>query len=278
MANSVSASAPAWMDGVAVNGAQMRREVLGAMYANAGIVHGLAAVALPTPAMKVRLPSGLSLVDDGTGGYYPLDNATQVDLDIAPSSATQARYDSIVGQIIDNGNNTSSYVYRIVSGSPAGSPTPPALPPADAPTALCERIADVYIQANAESNGFVRAQDVSVKAATAKTSADTGWITFPYAAGMTASASNPAYRKIGNRVHLKGMVKPTSNTDITVQTVLGTLPPGFVPVEDRNMPCATEWRAQNSARLFIQTTGAVTFMPAVAVKWVSLDDTSFFVD
>jgi len=277
MANSVTASAPAWMDGIAVNGAQMRRQVLGSLYANAGIVSGLAAVALPTPAMKVRLPSGLSLVDDAAGGYYPMYLGAQTDLDIAASSATQARYDTLAVQVVDNGDNTSTYLYRIITGTP-GSPTPPALPPSDAPTAKTLRVADIFVQINAETNGFVRPQDVAIKAATAKTFSDTGWVTFPYAGGIAAFGSSPAYRKLGNRVYLKGMIKPSASTDMTVQTTLGTLPAGFRPVEDRNFACATEWRSQNAARVLVPATGVVAFLPATAVKWVSVDGISFFTD
>lgn len=164
MVNSVAAPPPAWLDGVAVNGAQMRRQILGGLYPNAGIVEGLAAAALPTPAMKVRFPAGLSVVDDGQGGYYPLANSTQVDLDIDPSSATQARIDSVIAQVIDNGDNTSTYVYRVAKGTPSGSPTQPALPYADAPGSFTLRIANVFVQINAEVNGFVRVQDVTVVA------------------------------------------------------------------------------------------------------------------
>lgn len=167
MANSVAASPPAWMDGVAVNGAQMRRQVFGAVYPSAGIVEGLAAQALPTPAMKVRVPAGLALVDDGQGGFYPVALAAQTDLDIAASSATLARIDSVIAQVIDTGDATSTYVIRVVTGTPAASPVAPTLPPADAPGAFTLRIANVNVQANAESNGFVRAQDVSVVAASA---------------------------------------------------------------------------------------------------------------
>lgn len=164
MANSVAALAPAWMDGVQVNGAQMRREILGGLYASAGIVQGLAGSALPTPAMKVRLPAGLAVVDDGQGGFYPLANSAQVDLDILASSATQARIDSVIAQVLDNGDATSTYLYRVVTGTPAGSPVQPALPPADAPGARTLRVLNAFVQANAETNGFIRAQDVSVVA------------------------------------------------------------------------------------------------------------------
>lgn len=167
MANSVSASPPAWMDGVTVNGAQMRRQVFGAVYPSAGVVEGLAAQALPTPAMKVRVPAGLCLVDDGQGGFYPVALGAQTDLDIAASSATLARIDSVVAQVIDTGDATSTYLVRVVTGTPAASPVAPTLPPADAPGAFTLRLANVNVQANAESNGFVRAQDVSMVAASA---------------------------------------------------------------------------------------------------------------
>ncbi|MGI5233794.1 hypothetical protein [Actinoallomurus sp. CA-142502] len=167
MANSVAALAPAWMDGVQVNAAQMRREILGGLYDRAGIVRGLTVSALPTPAMKLRLPAGLCVVDDGQSGYYPLANSTQVDLDIAPSSATQPRIDSLIAQVLDNGDATSTYLYRILTGTPASVPSPPALPPADAPGAYTLRVANAYVQAAAETNGFIRAQDVTIVAPSA---------------------------------------------------------------------------------------------------------------
>jgi hypothetical protein len=135
------------------------------------------------------------------------------------------------------------------------------------------------VQANAETSGFIRPQDVAVKAASATGVTDSGWIAWPYAAGLTAVAgSTPGYRKQGNRVFLRGMIKPSSGADITVQTTLGTLPAGYRPTEDRNLPAATEWRAQNAARVYIPASGTTAFMPAVAVKWVSLDGLSFFTD
>lgn len=165
MANSVAASVPAWMDAVAVSGAQMRRQVYGGLFPAAGIVEGLAASSVPTPDMKVRLPAGLSMVDDGTGGFYPLDNAAQVDLDIAASSATQARYDSVIAEVVDTGvSATDLYRYRVITGTASGSPVPPTLPAADQPTAKTLRIANVFVQINAETNGKVRPQDVTVVA------------------------------------------------------------------------------------------------------------------
>lgn len=164
MANEIAASAPAWMDGVTVSGASMRREVYGGLYPAAGIVEGLAAASLPTPDMMVRLPSGLAMVDDGGGGFYPLDLPTQTDLDIAASSVTLPRLDSVIGEVVDLGDSTSIARFRVLTGTPASSPTAPALPPADQPAAQTLRLANVFVQADAEVNGRVRPQDVTVVA------------------------------------------------------------------------------------------------------------------
>lgn len=168
MTTSVTAAAPAWMDGVPVAGAPMRRHVLGAILPQAGIIRGLAVAALPTPDMRVRIPVGLSAVDDGQDGYYPVELTTETDLDIAASSATQGRYDSVIAEVVDTGDfATALYRYRVVTGTPAASPTPPSLPYADQPSALTLRVANVYVQPNAETSGNIRAQDVTVVAPSA---------------------------------------------------------------------------------------------------------------
>lgn len=165
MATSVDARNPAWLDGVTVSAAEMRSAVTGAVIPYAGIVRGLAIAALPTPDMKVRLPAGLCMIDDGQNGFIPLENPGQVDLDIAPSSATQTRYDAVIGEVVDNGDSTSIRRMRVLTGTPSsGTPTPPALPPSDQPTARTLMIGTVFVQANAETNGKIRTQDVKVTA------------------------------------------------------------------------------------------------------------------
>jgi hypothetical protein len=167
VATSVSAQATL-LDGETVSAADLRRELLGGTYPNDGIVSGLAAQATPTPSMKVRLPSGLCVVNDGGGGYVPLYLLTQTDLDIAASNATLPRIDSVIGEVVDTGvTGTLIRRFRVITGTPAGSPVAPTLPPADQPTALTLRIANVFVQASAETNGNVRAQDVTVVAPSA---------------------------------------------------------------------------------------------------------------
>lgn len=167
MATSVTAQATL-LDGENVPAADLRRELSGAVFPSAGIVRGLAAVALPTPDMKVRLPAGLCMVDDTAGGLCPLYLLTQTDLDIAASSATLARIDSVIAEVVDTGvTGTLIRRFRVITGTPASSPTAPALPPSDQPTAKTLRLANVFCQVNAETNGKVRAQDVTVQAAAA---------------------------------------------------------------------------------------------------------------
>lgn len=167
MATSVTAQATL-LDGETVPAADLRRELPGAVFPSAGIVRGLAASSLPTPDMKVRVPAGLCMVDDGAGGFYPLYLLTQTDLDVAASSATLARIDSVIGEVVDTGvTATLIRRFRVITGTPASSPTAPALPPGDQPTAKTLRVANVFVQVNAETNGKVRAQDVTVVAAKA---------------------------------------------------------------------------------------------------------------
>lgn len=167
MATEVDAR-PTLLDGEDVAAADLRRDLPGAVFPAAGIVKGLNAAALPTPDMKVRLPAGLCMVDDGAGGLCPLYLETQTDLDIAASSATLARIDSVIAEVVDTGDAaTLLRRFRVITGTPASSPTAPALPPGDQPTAKTLRLANVFVQADAEINGKVRAQDVTVQAATA---------------------------------------------------------------------------------------------------------------
>lgn len=164
MANSVNAQ-PALLDGETVPAAELRRALPGAMFPAAGTVRGLNASALPTPDMRVRLPAGLCMVTDGQNGLYPLTLLTQTDLDIAASSATLARVDSVIAEVVDTGDGgTLVRRFRVLTGTPASSPTAPALPPGDAPTAKTLRMANVFVQPNAETNGKIRAQDVTVVA------------------------------------------------------------------------------------------------------------------
>jgi hypothetical protein len=148
VASTVIARAPAWADGIAVSGAEMRAAIEGTKWASAGIVRGLAVSQIPTPAMQIRVTAGLSVVADGQNGFLPLELAAQTDLDVGASSPTLPRIDSLIAEFVDNGAS-SLYRYRIVAGTAAASPVQPPLPYADQPTGKTLRIANIAVAANA---------------------------------------------------------------------------------------------------------------------------------
>lgn len=163
MASTVTARAPAWADGIAVSGAEMRAAIEGPIWANAGIVRGLAVVQIPTPAMQVRVPAGLCVVDDGQNGFIPLELAAQTDLDVSASSPTLPRIDSVIAEFVDNGAS-SVYRYRVVAGTPNASPVQPTLPYADQPTGKTLRLYNIAVAALATT---VVNANISLQASTA---------------------------------------------------------------------------------------------------------------
>lgn len=84
---------------------------------------------------------------------------------------------------------------------------------------------------------------------------------------------NAAYRKIGNRVFIRGMVK---NGTITDGTVLFTLPIGYRPLGHELF---TGYQSAGTAyRLNVNSTGAVAIYGVTANAWISLSNISFMVD
>lgn len=215
------------LDGETVPAAEWRRQLLGGVYPSAGIVSGLRAVSTPTPSMKVRLPAGLCVVDDGAGGFVPLYLLTQTDLDIATSSATLARIDSLIGEVVDTGvTATLIRRFRVITGTPAASPTAPTLPPADQPTARTLRLANVFVQANAETNGNVRPQDVTVVAPAAslvQRPVSTSQVT-PVSGNNFGSFSTWVDFTSGQWPAMSFVVPPSGQAYITISANVGSNP------------------------------------------------------
>ncbi|ROO82572.1 hypothetical protein EDD29_0052 [Actinocorallia herbida] len=150
MATAVTCRAPAWVDGVQISGAEMRAAVFYGIWQTPGLVRGLRATQIPTPGMAIRVPAGQCVISDGQNGFIPLELAATTDLDIDPASLTNPRIDSLIGEFVDGGAGSIRRL-RIITGTPAGSPSEPALPPADQPTARWLRIANIAVGAGVSS-------------------------------------------------------------------------------------------------------------------------------
>lgn len=82
-----------------------------------------------TPNMTVKVNPGTAWIPASSGlGTYELTSDAVTNVTIAPSHASLNRVDLIVAQIIDNGDNTSTYGLSSIAGTAATTPSPPATP------------------------------------------------------------------------------------------------------------------------------------------------------
>ena len=87
-----------------------------------------------TPNMSVGVGSGIAYVqnDEGlAGGHYRIYNDATVTKTIAASDPSNPRIDRIIAQIYDAtdiGGAVNSWAIEVLTGTPAASPTAPALP------------------------------------------------------------------------------------------------------------------------------------------------------
>lgn len=100
---------------------------------NPGMGNELRVTQTGSPSMAVLVKSGTAFISGTEGskqGVYSVFNDADVTLSISAAHATLNRIDSVVfkveDQVYSGSNNTSSLV--VVTGTPAGSPSPPALP------------------------------------------------------------------------------------------------------------------------------------------------------
>lgn len=104
-----------------------------------------------TPDMSVDVASGLALITGTSSlaqGPYAFCNDATVNLAIATADSTNDRHDLIVAQVRDNdedGGGQNDARLAVVTGTPAGSPSDPAVP------AGCLVLARVVVGANASS-------------------------------------------------------------------------------------------------------------------------------
>jgi hypothetical protein len=137
----VTAKNPAWIDGVAVSGQELRL-ALGALFApngplvaRSGVRPGddLLVTALGTPNMSVNVAAGQAVIqgtESGTQGAAIVTNDGTVNLAIAAADATNGRRDLIVARWYSETVALASrrFALEVVTGSPAASPVDPTLP------------------------------------------------------------------------------------------------------------------------------------------------------
>lgn len=99
----------------------------------------------PTPGMVVRMNAGQCVISRASQGQFLCSMRQVARVDLAASSAVNPRRDLIYAQVLDTalGDGETRAKIGRVTGTPAGSPTLPALPAGAIP------LADVAVAANA---------------------------------------------------------------------------------------------------------------------------------
>jgi hypothetical protein len=98
---------------------------------------------------------------------------------------------------------------------------------------------------------------------------DSGWITISsFSNSWVAGSIAPAYRKVGNRVQLRGRV-----TSGTANVTAFTLPAGYRPQTNQSLCAISSTGSIN--QVSIDTSGNVGPLLSVIT---SLDDISFYID
>lgn len=98
---------------------------------------------------------------------------------------------------------------------------------------------------------------------------DTGWVTLPLRTGMAVSGETPQYRRIGNRVWIRGRVDKTSGGAVATEFPVGTTAVADLPVGCRPSGL-TMWALAGSSastrgRFWVSTDGSVNVSPAAVV-------------
>jgi hypothetical protein len=280
---SIVDASPTLLDGEDIAAADLRRELSGAVFPSAGVVRGLRVAALATPDMVVKLPAGVCMVDDGGGGLIPLSLPADSNLDIAASSSTLPRLDSVIAEVLDTGDPaTLLRHFRVLTGTPAASPTAPALPPADQLAARTLRIGNVFVQANAEVNGKIRPQDVTFVAPSATISprpvitnfvtkpsfaTDDQWVDFTSAQWPAATLTVPASGMLRVTVGVGNMSNSNSGNASTIRVAFRISGANTVSADPLDSKCVLNSGTDNvsMSRQFVVTGltpgGTVTVTP-----------------
>lgn len=123
---------PSWMQNAEYN-AVNDRLLIETIVATDGVERGFEITQTPTSSMQVRVAAGRAFIkwtSNSNYGMYHVVNDGNIDIDIANASTANPRVDRVILEIRDSqysGSNNDANI-RVISGTPAASPTAPAEP------------------------------------------------------------------------------------------------------------------------------------------------------
>lgn len=124
---------PVFLDSLTYPAKELRK-ILGDIYTEGILTSGALAVSQSgTPAMSVSVALGRAIItnDEGNFGKYVIENDAAVTKTIAASDPSNPRIDRIIAQVYDAtdiSGASDDWHLEVLTGTPAASPSAPALP------------------------------------------------------------------------------------------------------------------------------------------------------
>lgn len=154
----------ALLDRLALGALMTPAPTVGALAVRSGVKPGgMTVTQRATPGMAVTVGAGTAFVQSpqAAGGVYVVHNDAPYDVTIATAHASLGRRDLIVVRIYDAEitGSTNAWALEAVTGTPAGSPSPPAVPSG--------AMAIAQIQVNASASSITNANITDLRTYTA---------------------------------------------------------------------------------------------------------------
>lgn len=186
----VSLGPALWQDGPTYNGETVRQNDIASGWFAGGTVDALqvrsgvinnsvgSLQVLPVSGMTVKVGAGYAIVANTTSNLqsgYKTGTMTSVQLTVPTADATNPRIDLVVIGVNENGDSTSGGYLNLIQGTPAASPTAPAVP------ANALSLATIRVNANSSSVASTNITDTRVY-----TTAAGGVVPWPSLTGIPA--------------------------------------------------------------------------------------------
>ena len=231
-----------------------------------------------TPNMSVNVAGGTAFIPQtraaNEGLVFGLNDAT-VNKAIATADPTNPRVDLVCAVVNDAAfsGSLNTWAITVVTGTATAGATLSNLNGAGVLPASAIPLAYVLVPAASSSvvtgNILDERAFMTIGGQKLANDIDTGWVTIAsFSNSWAAGSITPAYRKVGNRVQLRGRI-----TGGNAGATAFTLPAGFRPQTVQTMPSST---AAATNLMQIDTSGNV--QPTTATINTSLDAISYYVD